>query len=723
MKRNLKGLLVLALLLGILCMAAPAFADGTQEGLNYDSDGVWRLYRNGEFASGYTGLYYDPVCGWWLISNGTVCFDYTGLWNDPVCGWWLIGNGAICFEYNGIWDDSNVGPWVISGGQPVAPAAPVNADGLHNDGNAWHLYLNGEVAAWYNGLYGDPDLGWWLIGNGAINFDYTGLYCDANLGWWLISGGTICRDYTGLWYDPNVGWWFVENGAVNYDYTGLYCDANVGWWLISGGTICWDYTGLWNDPNYGWWLIGGGTVAFNYNGIWIDPSFGNWLISGGTIARNYTGIWEDPAFGTQYITDGCVREYDSSQANNPEVTVNYVFSSGTAEIGQPVTVWYEIKGGSGQYEEIHYMVDEVTEHCCINVICNEEELSAAQGCFTVVPESGEYFDVNVTCKDKVTGIVWSENYSEHIACTLSQTVPAAIHVASGPIALYTPFSFDYSIGGAGEIDQAKAEVWVFARNDTYPDCVLEQEITGKQGTITYVPKAGDQLYIAVRGKDQAGRPFYVKTDRLAIDTRNGYDPVTVEYVFSSGTAEIGQPVTVWYEIKGGSGQYEEIHYMVDEVTEHCCINVICNEEELSAAQGCFTVVPESGEYFDVNVTCKDKVTEIVWCENYSEQIACTPSQAIPVAISLTSGTVSQNVPFSFDYSIGGTGEIGHARAEVWVFARNDTYPDCVLEEEITGKNGTIVYIPKAGNQLYIAVRGKDQANRPFYAKTNRIEIK
>jgi len=413
---------------------------------------------------------------------------------------------------------------------------------------------------------------------------------------------------------------------------------------------------------------------------------------------------------------------DSPVTDEQMVTVEYTFPSETAQIGQPFTVEYEIKGGSGQYEDIYYGMDEVTEHCCINDNYQGGALNSAKGSFTVVPESGESIDVNVSCKDKVTGIIWCENYSTKIPCMPNQSIPVTLAVGTDTIALNEEFSFSYLVGGDNEIESARAEVWSFARNDTYPDCVLTQTIDNKAGTITYIPRIGDQLYIAVRGKDKAGEPFYVKTERLLVDTQSGYEPVTVEYTFPSETVQIGQPFTVGYEIKGGSGQYEDIYYGMDEVTEHCCINDNYQGGALTSAKGSFTIVPESGESIDVNVSCKDSVTGIVWCENYSSKITCTSNQSIPATITVGSETISLKKEFSFNYSIGGSEEIESARAEVWVFARNDTYPDCVLDQNITSKVGTITYTPLAGNQLYIAIRGKDTSGAPFYVKTGRIEV-
>ena len=352
MKKSLKVLLAVLLALGVVC-AAGTVATAEGNGLYLVGDSTWMLYMDGLYADWYNGLYFDSNLGWWLLRDGIVWFDYTGLWNDPNCGWWLIGGGSVCFDYNGVWDDPNLGPWVISGGQPVEPALPAIADGLHDDGNGWHLYLNGEVATWYTGLYcdanvgwwlvengavsfgytglyGDANYGWWLVQNGAVNFGYTGLYCDANVGWWLIGGGSVCFDYNGVWNDPNLGSWVISGGrpiepAVQADglvcgddgvwrlylngefasgYTGLYCDQTYGWWLINCGIIAWDYTGLYNDANAGWWLINGGTIAWDYNALWDDQNVGHCLIRNGTIAFDYSGSFEDPVMGKCEIRDG-----------------------------------------------------------------------------------------------------------------------------------------------------------------------------------------------------------------------------------------------------------------------------------------------------------------------------------------------------------------------------------------------------------------------------------
>ena len=79
------------------------------DGLVCGDDGVWRLFLNGEFASGYTGLYGDATYGWWMIGGGRIAWEFSGIWNDPNYGWWLIKDGAIDWGYTGSWDDPDLG--------------------------------------------------------------------------------------------------------------------------------------------------------------------------------------------------------------------------------------------------------------------------------------------------------------------------------------------------------------------------------------------------------------------------------------------------------------------------------------------------------------------------------------------------------------------------------------------------------------------------------------
>ena len=168
-------------------LAGPAQAERIPDGLKYDADGIWRLYLDGAFASGYTGLYFDLNYGWWLIAEGRLCSEYTGLWNDPNYGWWLIAEGRLCSEYTGLWN------------------APNNS--------------------------------WWLIADGRLCTEYTGLWNDPNCGWWLIGGGGVISDYNGLWEDPNLGWWLINNGTINFDYTGPYDEFGVTLNIVNGQLV------------------------------------------------------------------------------------------------------------------------------------------------------------------------------------------------------------------------------------------------------------------------------------------------------------------------------------------------------------------------------------------------------------------------------------------------------------------------------------------------------
>ena len=404
--------------------------------------------------------------------------------------------------------------------------------------------------------------------------------------------------------------------------------------------------------------------------------------------------------------------------DSQQVTVKFSYDSEVATIGQPFTIHYEIMGGSGQYEEIMYMVDEITEHCSTNYL--EGELDTPQGSLTVVPESGESIQVWVSCVDMITGICWSENRTDYIACQANPDIPVSFSDIPEMLAVNESFEFGYVIGGNGAIGEARIEIWEFVRDDVYPECMVTMDIEEKNDIITYTPKAGHQLYIAIIGKDNSGEPFYAKTNRIDVDNTNAYAPVTVEYTYTTETAWIGLPFTVYYEIKGGSGQYEEIWYMIDEIAEHTCID--CLMEDLSSSKGSITFVPEIGEQINIWVSCRDVETGIYWNENQSGYLQCNPNPDIPVDIEVVSDYIAINETFSFSYKINDNRNIAEAQAVIWVFARNDTYPDCVFEQSITSKSGTIEYSPTTGSQLYIAVYGKDVDGRPFYSKTERLDI-
>ena len=406
----------------------------------------------------------------------------------------------------------------------------------------------------------------------------------------------------------------------------------------------------------------------------------------------------------------------AEESTSSKVNIFFHYPENGGIIGQPFTVSYEISGGSGQYENIYYDIMGVTEHICIDSIYGE--LLDLKGEFTIIPTVGDYLELDIHCTDKATGIYWNAHAWE-IPCSTNPSVPATLSGLPDACSIDEPFSFEYSIGGDYALNNATVEVWEFIKDDTYPDCMLEQPIETNSGTLSYTPKAGNQLYVALRGTNTNGQPFYVKTERITVEGSSSYLPVTIDFSYSSESVQIGKPFTVLYNITGGSGIYSDIYYYVMGVTEHVCLDSI--DGELSGSNGSFTIVPTVGDYLEFDIHCVDTETGIYW-NTHAWDIDCAPSSDIEVEFATVPQTVFINRPFTFEYTINSDFGIKEADIEIWEFIKDDTYPDRLFEQTITNKYGSLTYTPKAGSQLYIAIFGKDSRNQPFYVKTQRINI-
>ncbi len=237
------------------------FTLDVKDGLIKDSDGVWRLYKDGVFQRDYTG-FAENANGKWYVKHGVVAFDTTDILKDKT--------GAI------------------------------------GDADEWYYVIDSKVQTGFTGLSNfSNQYGWWYIKDGKVDFSRNSVDKNKN-GWWYVVGGKVQFGFTGLAnYKNENGWWYIQNGAVNFNHNGVDKNKN-GWYYVVGGKVQFDFTGLANYRNdNGWWYISGGKVMFNHTGVEKNQN-GWWYVKDSKVRFDFDGIASNKN-GSWYITDGKVR--------------------------------------------------------------------------------------------------------------------------------------------------------------------------------------------------------------------------------------------------------------------------------------------------------------------------------------------------------------------------------------------------------------------------------
>ena len=156
--------------------------------LQKDADGVWRLYKNGVFQSGFNGIV--------RYNNGE----------------FFVANGLLC----------------------------KNANGLNLWDSVWYYLSQGQIQRQHNG-FAEYNKNWFMIRNGELEESANGLYpYDGSR--FLFSVGRLRRDVNGLWQNPSDNKWYYLSGGQVTKHTGV-ASYDGEFFKVNSGVLDTNYTG------------------------------------------------------------------------------------------------------------------------------------------------------------------------------------------------------------------------------------------------------------------------------------------------------------------------------------------------------------------------------------------------------------------------------------------------------------------------------------------------
>ena len=199
------------------------------------------------------------------------------------------------------------------------------------------------------------------------------------------------------------------------------------------------------------------------------------------------------------------------------ISIKYKFDKDSYELGEEITVKYEITGGSGEYPTIIYDCNGNDNGTLVKY--TDGSLDSAKGKIVFSPKIGQTAYVQIYGFDS-DGRFFN-NKSDSVELTGGQDVD--------PIEVKITFEQDAYLLG----NEITAKYIITGGSGDYPtilyDCngsdngtlvqIADGSLNSAKGKIVFTPKVGQTAYIRIDGFDSDGRFFNVKSDVVKLLTK------------------------------------------------------------------------------------------------------------------------------------------------------------------------------------------------------------
>ena len=174
-------------------------------GLNKDSDGVWRYYEDGEVATDFTGFVKHINGKYYFVDHGVV-EKTTGLVLHVNGRWYYIKNG-VKTDYTGFVKHSDGNYYYVKEG------VKIEGSGFLKHTNGKYYYVQGGMMVATTGLVIHTNGKYYYIVKGVKQDDFTGLVKHTNGKYYYVQKGMMRDDFTGLAKHTNRKFYYVEKGV------------------------------------------------------------------------------------------------------------------------------------------------------------------------------------------------------------------------------------------------------------------------------------------------------------------------------------------------------------------------------------------------------------------------------------------------------------------------------------------------------------------------------
>ncbi len=194
-----------------------------------------------------------------------------------------------------------------------------------------------------------------------------------------------------------------------------------------------------------------------------------------------------------------------------DITVDVVWSDDYAEIGHPITLHYELSGGSGEFPKV--TVQSLYEHGTrISYGGDHQQTDKKSADCVIVPAEGTSLSVQIYGRDSADRSFYLD--LQNIPIKPNPDVPVQCEYNRDPVRKEEELVLSYSIGNCDAFTGVSR--WVIQDEKGYSTGDLTDLPDSTAGEIRYTPKHGSSVYFEIQGATGDGTPVYYESDPVAV---------------------------------------------------------------------------------------------------------------------------------------------------------------------------------------------------------------
>lgn len=178
------------------------------------------------------------------------------------------------------------------------------------------------------------------------------------------------------------------------------------------------------------------------------------------------------------------------------------------------------------------------------------------------------------------------------------------------------------------------------------------------GSCSYAPEYEGIITVSVHVTDSVGRQEVLVLPEITVGTGNSSSPMLINIATDKTYANVGEEITVYYSITGGSNDCESISMIWYETATGCRAESTLVREALNVTQGSYSYTPVFSGKITTYILVQDTENRVQFAYSPSITIEREPNE-IPIQISTyvdkTRVQVGENVTIGYRIT-GGSGE-------------------------------------------------------------------
>jgi len=411
----------------------------------------------------------------------------------------------------------------------------------------------------------------------------------------------------------------------------------------------------------------------------------------------------------------CTASCETIVCSDGDIQATFTLDTEAAYIGRPYTFRYELSGGSGEFSNVQLMYNYDFSWGGGRGYADNGRYGAAAE-YTLLPEMGAQLSFMIYGSDSAGRNFYIN--TPVVPLYPNPELPVTLTFESESAAVGTPFAASYSIAGCQDFNGTIS--WTVCNSQTHDNSpeVGEQAIEGPNGTVLFTPSFGDAMYLVLSGQDEQGRLVYAESEAILIEGAEEA-PINFTYTLSAEEAFIGQPITLHYELSGGSGEFSDVQIMYNYDFGWGGGRGYADNGRYGAAAN-YTLLPEMGVQLCFSVYGNDSAGRDFYFQ--TDVMPLHPNPDLPVTITFDKTQLALNETVTASYVIDGCESFTGTSS--WTIREENEHRNSseVDPKPLNAPAGEVVYSPSFGNKMWLVLQGQDAQGRFVYIESDPVEI-